>query len=145
MTLRWKTRCEEPEPQATRSLSALGAAENVIRRSIVLEIVVEETGRSKSGKGFTGPGERTRQESGSASHASAKARVLRSQEHVVASHIIQAGIDGFMGKNRGSHTESTEDGENDTQEGGQCTLSLVRVRESPCWCQNADQVQAPED
>ena len=86
-----------------------GAAENVMPRSTFPEIPTEETERSKSGKGDTGPGGEHIKNSGQQvmSVRTPEGFVRKStwqvadvrRRFVSASHTIQAGHDLFIGKN----------------------------------------------
>ena len=60
-----------------------------------------------------------------------------------ASHIIQAGSDALHFEKLGLQIETTEKGETDANEGGQCPRIRL-VRESSCWCQHTDPVQTIE-
>ena len=85
-----------------------GAAENVMPRSIFPEIFTEETERSKSVKGFKGPGGEHIKNYGQQvmSVRTPEGFVRKSTWQVAdvrrplvsASHIIQAGNDSFIGK-----------------------------------------------
>ena len=114
------------------------AAENVVQRSMFLEVVVEETELSKSGKGFQGVGGGKHRESRSAGFVSVHTRgfVRKSTWQVAdvgrplvsASHIIQAGSDALHCEKFGLQIETMEKGETDAEEGGQC-LRIRLVRE----------------
>ena len=115
-----------------------GAAENVMLRSMLPEIGIRQTERSKNGKGFKGPGGENIKNCGQ------QIMSVRNPEGVVrkstwqvadvrrplvsASHIIQAGSDLFIGKDEAYIMNSKKASE---RHGNVCVLDLfVRVPSS---------------
>ena len=129
------------------------AAETVVQRSMFLEVVVEETEVSKSGKGFQGVGgENIKNHGQQVMSVRTPDCVVRKSTWQVAdvrrplvsaSHIIQAGSDALHFEELGLQIETTEKGETDAEEGGQCPCIRL-VRESSCWFQHTDPVQTME-
>ena len=86
-----------------------GAVKNRMPKNMFTEISTEETGRSKNGKGFRGPGREhikncgqqvmsVRTPEGFARRSTWQVADVR-RPFVSASHIIQTGSDLFIGKN----------------------------------------------